>query len=217
MKGLSKQNNYQEWLLRIMAILVIVCTTIYGVNDLVFYLYDTILGNILLLVIIIIVGINDTMLAFITGILFILIYIYHRYYQNQNLNKNKNKEGFTWSQTDINNFLLMQQTVSPNTVYDIETLKKYVSRKELDDYLMNGKWTWTPETQQRYKTALDENQYVRFYKKDGLHRAQQVYNEYAINYILDNQEKSKQYNEMPKQKPCLPSGWGSYGYNSGLI
>lgn len=233
MKGISqkineiskvlKQNKYQEFILKIVATLTIVCTTVYGVNELLFKIYDTILGNVFLIFIIIVIGLNDIWLGIFTIILFIILYIY---YKNNMNNKNKTlklkvKEGFEWSQNDIDNFLEVQQTASPTNIYDIQTLQKYVSQEELNDYLKNKKWTWSTETQTRYQNALDTNPYVRIYKSDGLNQAQKVYNEYAINYILDNQEEIKKNNEKdktnPKPKPWLPSGWGSFGYNSGLL
>jgi hypothetical protein len=212
-----KQNKYQEWLLKIIATLTIICTTVYGIHDLLFYLFDSVLGNLFLIFIIIIIGLNNIFLGIFTCILLIVLYVYHKNYNNNN--NNKIKEGFKWTQDEIQTFISVQKTAAPIHVYDVETLQKHVSPEELHYYFKNGKWPWSEETKTRYQNALDTNPFVRVYKKGGLTQTQRLFNEYAINYILDNQEKSKKMNEIynKKKKPPLPSGFGDFGYNAGLI
>jgi hypothetical protein len=130
-------------------------------------------------------------------------------------------EGFEWSQSNIDNFIKVQKTTNPRHQYNINTLQKHVNNEEVTDYLANGKWPWSTDTQKAYEDALDRNPYVRLYKTDGLNQAQQVYNEYAIKYILDNQASPSISSTSTPHKGIsatqLPSGWGSFGYNSGLI
>lgn len=216
MKDISKQitkvfknNNNTELFLKILATLTIIGTTLYGVDDLLTSLFDSRLGNVLLVVIIGFIGLNNIRLGILTSIIVITIYIYYKKYYIT--------EGFEWSQSVIDKFLQVQKTVSPRNVYDIQTLQQHVSENELNDYLNNGKWTWSDETRQAYETALDNNPYVRVYKKDGVNQAQKVYNEYAIKYILDNQQQRAIHVARPKKKEWLPSGWGSFGYDAGLI
>ena len=78
-------------------------------------------------------------------------------------------------------------------------------------------WPWSKLTQELYKKALDKNPFVRTYSKDGVNYARSIYNESAILYILKGQQEAEEKSQQVKPRRPLPSGWGSFGYNSGLI
>jgi hypothetical protein len=225
-----KHNNTIELCLKILATLTIICTTLYGVNDLLASLFDSILGKCLLVLFIGFIGLNDIRLGVFTSVLFITVYIYYitvlKNNETTNIGNDKTIEGFEWSKSTIDNFVKVQKTVNPKHQFDVKVLQTQVTEEEVSDFLANGKWPWSKETQQAYTDALDKNPYVRIYKTDGLNQTQKVYNEYAINYILDNQasnvsntkiSNTKINNTKINDKGDLPSGWGNFGYNSGLI
>lgn len=131
---------------------------------------------------------------------------------------NKNYyEHFKWSKDEERDFIRLQFTINPKIVYDINTLQKYVPSKDVEHLLKYGMWPWSDLTQDMYKKALDKNPFVRTYSEDGLNYARSIYNESAILYILKGQAEKEQQYKIRKPMPILPSGWGSFGYNSGLI
>lgn len=208
LKKVFKETRYSDVILKLVATLVIMFTTIYGVNDLLFSLFETILGKIFLFILILFIGFNNIWLAMFSFILLLAVYFYYTKHI---------KEGFEWSKEDKANFVSLQVTNTPRNIYDVEKLQEYVSPYELNDYFKTGKWNWSQQTQDAYKDALNKNSYVRIYEDDGLNHAQKIYPEYAMNFILDNQQKNNKISDAPPKRISLPSGWGEFGYNSGLI
>lgn len=133
------------------------------------------------------------------------------------INKTSYYESFTWSTDDENDFIKLQFTINPRIIYDLETLKKYAPSKDVKYLLEHGLWPWSLETQDLYKKALDKNPFVRTYSEDGVNYARSIYNESAILYILKGQQEAEEKSQQVNPEPILPSGWGSFGYNSGLI
>lgn len=126
-------------------------------------------------------------------------------------------ESFTWTKEDKNDFIKLQSTINPQIIYDLETLQKYAPAQDVKYLLKHGVWPWSQETQDLYKKALDKNPFVRTYSEDGVNYARSIYNESAILYILKGQQEAEEKSQQVKPVPILPSGWGSFGYNSGLI
>ena len=126
-------------------------------------------------------------------------------------------ESFKWSSDEEREFIQLQFTINPKIIYDLKTLQKHAPAKDVKYLLKYGFWPWSKQTQYLYKKALDKNPFVRTYSKDGLNYARSIYNESAILYILKGQNEKEQQDQISKPVPILPSGWGSFGYNSGLI
>lgn len=208
LKKVFKEPAHSAWLLKLAATAVIIFTTLYGLNDLLFSLFETTLGKIFLIILLLFIGINNIWLAVFSFVFLLGVYFYYTKYK---------KEGFQWSKEDKANFVSLQRTNAPRNIYDVEKLQEYVSPDELSDYFKTSKWNWSQQTQDAYKDALNKNAYVRIYEGDGLNHAQKIYPEYAINFILDNQNKNKKISDTPPKREWLPSGWGDFGYNSGLI
>jgi len=219
------KSSSQEMILAITATLILVVTTAYNENVLLEAVYDTMIGKIVLLVFIIVVIIKDIYAGIVLMVIVGVLYFYKNKDTPAIRKLFSTKEGFTWSDQEKSDFTDLVKTLNPSNSYDLDVLQKYVSKDELDYFMKNNIWPWSTETQNRYKNALDINPYVRIYKDDGLNYAQKIYNEYAINYILDNQEKvieCKKQNDNDStnnnnNKNRLPSGWGDFGYTSGLI
>jgi hypothetical protein len=126
-------------------------------------------------------------------------------------------EHFKWSKDEERDFIQLQFTTNPTIVYDINTLQKHVPAKDVEYFLKYGLWYWSKQTQDLYKKALDKNPFIRTYSEDGLNYARSIYNESAILYILKGQQEKEQQDKIRKPVSILPSGWGSFGYNSGLL
>lgn len=219
-----KKGTSQETLLAIMATTVLIATTAYNENELLEAVYDTMIGKIVLLMLIIGVILKDIYAGITLIVIVGIMYLYKTKDTPAIRNLFSTKEGFTWSDQEKSDFSNLIKTLNPSNSYDLDVLQKYVSKDELYYFMDNNIWPWSTETQNRYKNALDINPYVRIYKDDGLNSAQKIYNEYAINYILDKQEKVIESNKQKDNdstntntKNSLPSGWGDFGYTSGLI
>lgn len=208
-------------LIKIVSLLIVAWVILYAAPELFILIFNTFLGKLILTLIVIIIGINNYKYGIILAAVLIIIY---RSYVLSNQNQNQ-KEGFTWTQDEITNFITIQHTTNPHVVYNTNTLQKYASSDEVDTFLKNGMWPWSTDVQNVYTDALLKNPFVRIYKTDGLNNARKVYNEQAIKYILKGQdEKEKRQkqeviekNNLIKSESELPSGWGSFGYNSGLM
>jgi hypothetical protein len=98
-------------------------------------------------------------------------------------------------------------------------------QEEVDYFNDNGEWPWSEETTNLYEEAIDKNPLIRNYSGDAINKTKTIYNESAILRILSTQTKEGQFllNGVQVQDPSgnpnedLPSGFGDYGYNSGLI
>ena len=217
-KAFNKHNA--KLLIKIVALLLVLLTILYIIPGVFVALFSTFLGKLILFLSIIIVGIYNYKYGI--GLAAIIIIIYRAHTLSNYQYKEKKQEGFTWTKDEITNFLQVQHTNNPQIVYDPNQLQKHASPSEVDTFLQDGKWPWSEDTQTLYVDALLTNPYVRVYKTNGLDSARKVYNEQAIKYILnaqeeqENQEKVFQQEHLQKSKDELPSGWGSFGYNSGL-
>lgn len=126
-------------------------------------------------------------------------------------------ESFTWTKDEERDFLKLEFTINPNAVYDLNTIQKYAPAKDVEYLLKREFWPWSKKTQDLYKKALDKNPFIRTYSEDGLNYARGIYNESAILYILKGQQEAEEKSQQVKPRRPLPSGWGDFGYNSGLI
>ena len=83
-------------------------------------------GNLILVLIVILVGIRDYKYGLGLGLIFIILI---RFVDLISVSK---KEAFELSQKSIDDFLLVQHTINPKIVFDIEEIKKQASQEELD-------------------------------------------------------------------------------------
>lgn len=155
--------------------------------------------------------------------LFLLIALYvvpQLLFSLYNIFLGNNREGFEWTEYQKIEFIKMESTTNPEIVYDLEQLQKYVSPEEIDSFLKTGYWPWSQEVVNLYMKALDKNPFIRKYKDASVKKARKVYNQSAILYILNAQSEAEEKYDKEKNGPPIqkvPSGWGDYGYNSGLI
>jgi hypothetical protein len=213
LKKLFNKHN-AKILTKIVLLLLLLWCILYVIPEFFVFLFNSILGKIILLLIVIIVSIYNYKHGLILASILVIIY---RSYILSNAQLTNAKEGFTWTQEQIDEFIRVQDLASPQIVYNTKQLQKYVSPSEVDDFLKNGMWTWSDATQKLYTQYLLKNPYVRIYKTNGVDSARKVYNESAILYILKGQEQQIKQREEKEENNELPSGWGIFGYNSGLL
>ena len=135
------------------------------------------------------------------------------------------KEGFSWTPNSTQNFLLIQNTMNRQKIFDIDIIKNQASQEELNYFNSNGKWPWSQKTKDLFVEALKKNPFIRTLPEDSLNYTMTIYNEAAILQALSYQTKEGQFllNGVLIQDPSgnpmedLPSGFGNFPYKSGLL
>jgi hypothetical protein len=212
-------NENKTMLIGLLTLLVALWIILYMVPMLFVYIFDTILGNLILILIVILIGVNNYKYGILLGTIFIILYRSYHLSQLQ-------KEGFTWTNDSRDNFLLVQHTINPNVIFDTNVIQQQASQEEVDYFLKNGIWPWSKEVENLYEISLLKNPYIRTYSKNEIERVKTIYNQNAILDVLAHQTKEGQFllngvsiksNSNNNPLEDLPSGWGEYGYTSGLI
>ena len=211
---LSENNKIK--LIGVLTILLLVWLVLYLIPELLVSLYNTFLGNIILMLIVILLGSYNVLFGVGLFLLFLILYRFV-YLSNQ--------EGFTWSHKSMQDFLKIQYSNNPKLVFDTTQLQKQASQKELDYFLKNGMWPWSQKVIELYKDSIMNNPYVRTHPPDSVNYARKIYNQQAILQILSQQTKEGKFlingvflqDGVENPLENLPSGFGSFGYKSGLI
>lgn len=201
-------NNNTTMLLGLLSLLVGLWLLLYVIPGLLFSLFHTFLGNLILLLLLILVGSQNAPLALLLGVCVIIFYRFSLL-----------KEGFTEDST--NHFLRLQQTVNPQLVYDMSNLAQQVNQSDLDNYLQDGTWKWSEDVQDLYRESVKKNPYVRSNVELGdIEDASKIYNEKVMMDILALQNKEGQL--LASGMTVLDvdkierDGLGSYSMSSGL-
>lgn len=215
LKNIFNENNRTK-LLGLLTILVVLWLVLYFIPDLFVSLFNTILGNIIIVITIILLSLKDYRYGIILCVVSLIIYRF----------KTITKEGFHWSQQSTQDFLLLQNTLNPKVIYDVNMIQKnQASQEEVDFFNKNGMWPWSQEVKELYKQAVMDNPYIRTSPQDAVNYARRRYNQAAILRIISYQTKEGQFllNGVLVRDPYgnkmeeLPSGYGNFGYKSGLI
>jgi hypothetical protein len=153
----------------------------------------------------------------------VLAFIFIIIYRSISLSK---KEGFAWSYGSVQDFLKIQSTINKNLIFDVNLIQQtQASQEEVDYFNKNSEWPWSEATTLLYEEAVNKNPFIRNYSQDAINNAKTIYNEAAILRVLSMQTKEGQFllNGVQVQNPTgnpyedKPSGFGEFGYNSGLI
>jgi len=212
----SSTSDNTTILLGLLTILIGLWLLLYIIPSLLFSLFHTFLGNLILLLLLILVGSQNAFLALLMGV---GVIIFYRFSSLNEQKREKKKEGFTEDST--NQFLRLQQTVNPQLVYDMSNLAQQVSQSDLDNYLEKGTWTWSEDVQDLYRESVKKNPYVRSNVEIGdVEEASKIYNEKVMMDILALQNKEGQL--LVSGMTVLDvdkierDGLGSYSMSSGL-
>ena len=208
MKGLNEDNI--NILIGILSILIFLWIILYLIPNFLSSLFNTILGNLILLLFVILVCSQNIKYGLIFGIVLIILYRFSHF-----------KEAFTWSDNSATEFIKLQNSINPQNIFDISEIQKQASQEEVDYFLKNAEWQWSTETDELYKNALNKNPYVRLYPEDALKDAKTKYNQNIITQILSSQEKTENSlqnlnNQILNNMNNERDGLGSYAFTSGL-
>jgi len=215
-KNLFSTENKTK-LIGLLTILIILWLILYFIPDIMTSLFNTLLGNLILVLITIVISMYNIKYGVIAIIVIVIMYRFSH---------NNNKEGFTWSSQSTKDFLQIQHTINPQSVFDVDFIQKnQASQEELDYFLKNGHWPWSQKVKDLYMEAINTNPYIRTLPESALKYTMTIYNEAAILRILSYQTKEGQFllNGVLVQDPSgnkledLPSGFGNFAYKAGLI
>ena len=204
LKNLFNQDN-KTMLIGLLSILIVLWTILYIIPGFLFSLFNTILGNLILLLSLILVSSQDVKYGIALGIILVVLYRFSRL-----------KEGFTWSEESGRQFIELQNSINPNIVFDLKEIKKQASQEEVDYFLKNSKWSWSKEVEDLYNELLNKNTYVRLNSEDAINDAKTKYNETIITEILNEQLDVLQNNLNKRTILDDRDGLGSYPFSSGL-
>jgi len=217
LKKLINEENKTK-LIGLLTILITLWLILYFIPELFSSLFNTLLGNLILLIITLITLMYNTRYGIIIGIIFIVLYRFSQ------LSVERKREGY--QNSSIQNFIEIQNSINPQIVFDTNMIQKnQVTQEELDYFNENSMWPWSDKTTKLYEDSIKKNPFIRTYSGDSVNYARKIYNEKAILMILSYQAKEGQFllNGVSVKDPSgntsedLPSGYGSFGYNSGLI
>jgi len=196
-------------LIGVLSILIAIWTILYIIPSFFVSLFNTFLGNLILLFVVILVGMKNYAYGVVLGIVLIIVYRFSHI-----------KEGFEWSKDSTDQFILLQNTINPNVVFDTKLIKNQASQEELDYFLKNGMWPWSQQVQELYKESFERNPFIRSSPEEAVNQARTVYNQTIILKIISWQTKEGKFllnGVSLKDSNPAETGWGNYGYTSKLI
>lgn len=192
-------------------LIIVLWLVLYFIPEIFVSLFNTVLGNLILLIIVILIFSKDKTYGIITGTIIIILYRFSRLSKEQFTNASENK------------FLKIQNTINRQKVFDMGIISEQTSQEELDYFNNHGMWPWSDEVINIYEDLQRQNPYVRSSIKDSTNYSRTVYNQAAILQALSYQTKEGQMLlngvlvKNPKSIEKLPSGFGNFGYNSDLV
>jgi hypothetical protein len=217
-KNILNEKN-KNLIIGLITVFVILWSLIYAIPSVLGSLFNTILGNIILLLIVVLISINNVLYGLSAALLFFILY--RVIISSSQIKIIPTKEGFTWKQNSISGFLKVQNLSNPDLNFDMNKIQEQSSQEEVDYFIKNGMWPWSPEVIELYKNSESKNKFVRTYIDDSVVQARKIYNQNVILYIISLQEKESQFLtkgvQIYQSKYDDRNGNGTYGYNSELI
>ena len=192
----------------IISLMLLFILTLYLVPTLFVSLFETLLGNLFLILIVFGVGYYHLITGIILAFGFILFYqISHLSYGAkegflvQDAEANVNMEldapdGATrgpWPADLVEKFLQFQKVLNPNIVYDMKVLQKQATPEEVVHLFKHNMWPWSEKVQELYEAAIAQNLYVSIDPGTALTDAQSIYNEKAVVELLSFKTKEGKF------------------------
>jgi hypothetical protein len=203
-KNLFNQDN-KTILIGLLSILIVLWIILYVIPIFLVSLFNTILGNLILLISLILVSSKDIKYGVVLAIILVVLYRFSHL-----------KEGFTWSEESGRQFIELQNSINPRIVFDTKIIKNQASQEEVNYFLKNSMWPWSKDVEDLYKELLEKNTYVRLNIEDAINEAKTRYNETIITQILSEQLDALQSNKNVHINMDDRDGLGSYPFSSGL-
>lgn len=203
-KNLFNQDN-KTILIGLLSVLVVMWIILYVIPNFLVSLFNTILGNLILLLSLILLSSQDIKYGVVLAIILVVLYRFSHL-----------KEGFTWSEESDKKFIELQNSINPRIVFDTKEIQKQASQEEVDYFLKNSMWPWSKEVEDLYNKLLEKNTYVRLNSEDAINESKTKYNQTIITEILSEQLDALQNNENVHINVDDRDGLGSYPFSSGL-
>lgn len=185
-KEIQKIPEEKNLIMGLLMLFIVLWAILYLIPGIFTLLFTTFLGNIIILLFIVLVSIKN--IKYGLGIVIIFV-ILHRISIMMTKKTESIKEGFQWSQQTSNDFLLLEKTINPNIIFDLNITQQQASEDEVKYLLENGHWPWSKEVQNLYMNASMNNTFIRNDPGDSLMKAQTIYNQAAILELLSLQTK----------------------------
>ena len=200
----------------LLTILIALWLVLYFIPQIFATLFNTLLGNLILILATILTLSYNLRYGLMLFLILIILYRFSTLVK-------VNKESFT--DQSLQDFLLIQNTINRQKIFDTDILQTQASQEELDYFNSHGMWPWSDSTIDLYISSTNKNPYIRTYSKDGVNYARTIYNEKAILELLSNQTNEGLFKingvqvkgNKPNLKEQLPKGFGSFPYTSGLM
>jgi hypothetical protein len=216
----------------LLTILICLWLVLYFIPELFVSLFSSLLGNLILIISTTLVFMNNRTYGLIVGLIILVLYRFSRLSKEGfevNISGSFNideesRQGI--SQQDMNeDFLRIQSTINRNKVFDMDIINSQASKEELDYFNKNGKWPWSQEVIKLFEEAINRNPYIKAIPEIATEHARTIYNQAAIIRVLTTQTKEGQFllNGVLVKDPSgnkmeeLPSGFGNFPYESGLL
>ena len=213
--NMKMNENTRNELIGILAILICLWLLLYFIPEVFATLFNTLLGKFILIIVSILVISYNVKYGILLSIILIVLYRFALL--------SREKEGFSFTNDTKTDFLLIQDSIHPNKIYDVNMItRNQASPEELNYFNENGIWPWSDKTKLLYMQAINANPYVKIAPDAALLDAQSIYNEKAILMALSYQTKEGQFLINGIQVPgsgseeALPNGFGDFAYKSGL-
>jgi hypothetical protein len=175
----------------IISIFLLFSLVLYAYPSTFLFLFNNILGNLLLALSVIGLGFFDIRWAIGLAAIFVILY------QATHIAGHKSskpttfgqptvlKEGFDqWSTQLKEDFIKFEDTFNPNYQFDINIIQKQASPEEVEYLLINNKWLWSEDVKAMYKEAIMQNSTTSIDPGIALEVAQTIYNETAIKELM---------------------------------
>lgn len=226
---LKFDENTKTKMIGLLTILIGLWLVLYFIPEILISLFNTLLGNLILIITTILVYSANRIYGIITGLSLLILYRFSRLREGFTLTLSGNLNIDPTPQETLQelqqNFLKIQSTINRNTIFDMTEISKQTTPAELKYFNENGMWPWSEEVIELFKEAVNKNPYIRTVPEQAANIARTTYNQNAILRILSYQTKEGQFllNGVLVEDPSgnkmeeLPSGFGNFAYDTGLI
>jgi len=218
-------------LIGLLTILICLWLLLYLIPEIFVSLFNSLLGNLILIVSMVLIFMNNRTYGLIVGMIILVLYRFSRLSKegfglNISGSFNIDEQTQEMTQQKMNeDFLKIQSTINKNKVFDMNIINSQASEEELDYFNKNGKWPWSQEVIKLFEEAINRNPYIRTLPEAATNYARTIYNQAAIIRLLTYQTKEGQFliNGVLVKDPSgnkmeeLPSGFGNFPYESGLL
>lgn len=182
----------------VISVLCLMAIIVYTFPNLVFFLFQYFLGNLILIAFLVGFGRQfGWRWASGIGILFLIMYLTLTVRQRMEWGGSADNqeytlgfwkvpvvEGFKWSDKEKDDFLAFEKTMNPSFTFNMDIVQEQASPEELEELLKTGKWPWSKETIDMYKIAVMKSNTIKMQPDVAVNYARSIYNETAVKQLL---------------------------------